>query len=100
MNTNDHPRDDAGRPEVGDQNVERLLQQAYRPETPDPEFVERVRRRLQAAAGEMPAARAAVVARVLPIPRRVLAWGLVAAAAVVLAVLLLPLLGRRPAQPS
>src|SRR5438105_1318120 len=35
---------------VADQNVERLIQHCYRPESPDPEFVRRVERRLLAIA--------------------------------------------------
>src|SRR5262249_4851849 len=39
-------------PDVAAQNLERLLEKAYRPEAPDPEFAQRVRDRLAAAARE------------------------------------------------
>jgi tetratricopeptide (TPR) repeat protein len=39
-------------PEPGDQNVERLLGQAYRPESIDPAFIERVQQRLDEVASE------------------------------------------------
>ncbi len=41
-------RDDA--PSIGDGNVERLIATSYRPETPDAEFVARVKRQLLATA--------------------------------------------------
>jgi hypothetical protein len=48
-------------PDVTEQNLERLLGKAYKPEAPDPDFAQRVRDRLAAAAGER---------GVLPLPRR------------------------------
>jgi ferric-dicitrate binding protein FerR (iron transport regulator) len=73
--------------DIGDQNVERLVGAAYKPEQPDPAFVNQLHARLQAAA------RAMVPARVAPRPapeaerldrlRRRLGWAMAAAAAVV-----------------
>jgi len=45
MNENDQPNDT-----VADRNVEQLLTQAYRPETPDAEFVRRLEDRMLAEA--------------------------------------------------
>src|SRR5262249_52600750 len=51
------PAADSDLPDVAAQNLERLLEKAYRPEAPDPEFAQRVRDRLTAAARErVPAA--------------------------------------------
>ncbi len=51
-----------GPPDIVELNLERLLGKAYKPEAPDPEFVQRVRDRLAAAARER--------APSLPMPRR------------------------------
>src|SRR5260370_26000950 len=44
--------------EVSDQNVERLLGQAYRPETPDPEFARKLTATLCATGQELAQSRA------------------------------------------
>ncbi|HEV3204606.1 MAG TPA: VIT domain-containing protein, partial [Gemmataceae bacterium] len=57
MTTNDHPHESS--PDIGDQNVERLVGQVYKPENPDPEFVRRVEERVLAAAREIAHSRTA-----------------------------------------
>src|SRR5690242_20160259 len=53
MTDNELPTTPAsGPPDVAEQNMERLLGKAYKPEAPDPDFVRRVRDRLAAAARE------------------------------------------------
>ena len=42
-------------PNIGDSNVERLIGAAYKPELPDPAFVQTVSARMQAAAQAMTA---------------------------------------------
>ncbi len=77
MADNHLPADPAPQaPDVAERNVERLLEKAYRPEAPDPAFVQRVRdRMIAAAAGRIPRPRR------LPILRHILS-PLAAAAAV------------------
>ena len=62
-----------------DSNIERLLQHAYRPEEPDPDFVTRMGSLLQQAAAERIAAPPQILRH-----RRRLAWVVSAAAALVL----------------
>jgi ferric-dicitrate binding protein FerR (iron transport regulator)/tetratricopeptide (TPR) repeat protein len=85
--------------DIGDQNVERLVGASYKPELPDPAFVERLRDRLQAAAQSMaPAPSAAEAQRLLKLRRR-LGWSMAAAAAVAGVALALHALDRpEPAQ--
>src|SRR5262245_39077409 len=45
-------------PDVADRNVERLLDKAYKPEMPDPEFIQQTHARLQAVAEDAPRGRA------------------------------------------
>jgi len=79
MTDNDLPRlPAAGTPDVAEQNLERLLEKAYKPEALDPDFVQRVRERLAVAARERSPA---VLPLRRPMRRRVF-WVLVAAAAV------------------
>ncbi|KPK78877.1 MAG: hypothetical protein AMJ81_14650 [Phycisphaerae bacterium SM23_33] len=74
----DSPDAGADQPSVGDQNVQRLLSQAYDPEVPDPAFAERVRQRMRSAARlRREAARPRLT---LP---GVLIWAAAAAAAIV-----------------
>ncbi len=85
MNTNEtNPDRPAGPEQIGDQNVERLLGKAYRPEVPEPEFVRRVEGLLLSAAcerasrRETPDLRETIASR--PAFRRVrLFWSAVAA---------------------
>src|SRR5438105_14822297 len=76
---------------VADQNVERLIQHCYRPESPDPDFVRRVERRLLAIAGKKQRADAPADPTWLrrPAARLLLATAAIAAA-VLAAVLLWP----------
>jgi hypothetical protein len=72
----DNHRDPAAEPtDVGEKNMEGLLGKAYRPETPDPEFVRRVQEQMAIAARDR-------APRTLPRPgaRRRLLWVLAAAA--------------------
>jgi ferric-dicitrate binding protein FerR (iron transport regulator) len=73
-------------PDVAEQNLERLLEKAYKPAVPDPEFAARVRERLAAAARER--APATVPLRRPVLLRRALVALAVAAAVAALAVLL------------
>src|SRR5262245_17278043 len=76
MTDNDLPQSPAPQaPDVAERNVERLLEEAYRPEVPDPAFVQRVRERMAAAADRTRSSRR------LPVNRRAL-FVLAAAAAV------------------
>src|SRR5205823_2681500 len=87
---------------VADQNVERLIQHCYRPESPDPEFVRRVERRLLAIARQNQRADASAGPTWLrrPAVRLLLATAAVAAA-VLAAVMLWPAPApRRPAPPA
>src|SRR5437764_1203804 len=87
---------------VADQNVERLIQHCYRPETPDPDFVRRVERRLLAVARRQRPADAPAGPAWLrrPAARLLLATAAVAAA-VLAAVLFWPNPApRRPAPPT
>jgi ferric-dicitrate binding protein FerR (iron transport regulator) len=53
MTDNHLPHDPAPQaPDVAERNLERLLEKAYKPEVPDPEFAQRVRDRLAAAGRE------------------------------------------------
>jgi ferric-dicitrate binding protein FerR (iron transport regulator) len=53
MTDNHLPHDPAPQvPDIAEQNLERLLEKAYKPEVPDAEFAQRVRDRLAAAARE------------------------------------------------
>src|SRR6516165_3835668 len=53
MTDNHLPHDPAPQaPDVVERNLERLLEKAYKPEVPDPEFARRVRDRLAAAGRE------------------------------------------------
>src|SRR5262245_27593388 len=56
-------------PDVADRNVERLLDKAYKPEIPDPEFVRQTHARLQAVAEEAARGRA-VAGSTAPSSRR------------------------------
>jgi ferric-dicitrate binding protein FerR (iron transport regulator)/tetratricopeptide (TPR) repeat protein len=79
-----HPQDDGRRPDdVAEQNIHRLLGQAYRPEAADPAFVRRLTDRLCATARE--AARARYVVRTADALRasRRQRYGALAAAAAV-----------------
>jgi tetratricopeptide (TPR) repeat protein len=58
MNINDLPKDNIETPDIGAHNVERLVGEAYLPETPDPDFVRRVEASLCASARELASARA------------------------------------------
>src|SRR5579863_8429073 len=50
----ENPRDSRpGDPDVGDQNIERLLSQAYQPEAPDAEFIREVNACLLATAADL-----------------------------------------------
>jgi ferric-dicitrate binding protein FerR (iron transport regulator)/tetratricopeptide (TPR) repeat protein len=49
MSTTDHENDDRRPGDVTEQNIHRLLGQAYRPEAPDPAFVRQLTDRLRAA---------------------------------------------------
>src|SRR5438045_1697823 len=83
----------AGLGNVGEQNVERLLGAAYRPEDPDPEFARRLTARLCAAAAAPANGRAAPAAgpdedRRLRAARRRLGWAMGLAASVAAVALL------------
>ncbi len=84
MSANEIQPNDENVPNVGDQNVERLLGKAYQPETPDSEFVKRVEALMVSAAREGAEARAHESPRVTIARRpayqwRKLAWSAVAA---------------------
>src|SRR5437660_7537806 len=68
-----------------DQNVERLLETAYQPEVPDPDFVQRVEKCLLETAQQLAEARATTLSleekRLLHVRRR-LSWIMGTAAAV------------------
>ena len=59
MNPNEPSRNPAGDEKVADRNVQRLLTDAYRPEIPDPAFVEKTSAAMLAAAKQRAAAPAA-----------------------------------------
>src|SRR5262245_38934203 len=101
MNINDIPHDPTGDiPDVGDQNVERLLSQVYRPEMPDPAFIRRVEECVRATAQERAHPRSA------PPPFRSVsrrfAWVLPVAAGVAILALALQFLpnGKQPEPPD
>src|SRR5437870_1115682 len=76
---------------VGDMNVERLVGASYKPEVPDPDFVQSLHAKMQAAAQTLAASRAPA----RPDPdqlqrlRRRLGWAMAAAAAVAVVALAL-----------
>jgi tetratricopeptide (TPR) repeat protein len=101
MATDETSPGSAASPDIGDQNVERLLITAYHPEHADPDFVDRVHARLRAAAGEL--ARAGQEAIGLRTPRGKLSWGrlyAVAAAAAGIVLLLHAMDSGTSKQPS
>jgi ferric-dicitrate binding protein FerR (iron transport regulator)/tetratricopeptide (TPR) repeat protein len=73
--------------DIGDENVERLLGSAYRPENPDPAFLTQLNDRLQQVATELAARRNGTwqhhACRDWAWLRRRVGWALVAAAAIV-----------------
>ena len=79
MNANENQPDDPS--PVADENVERLLAGAYRPEVPDAEFVDRTTAAMQTAAGEQAAP---TIGRRRSVAKRLLAW--TAAASLLVAV--------------
>ena len=54
--SNPHQSDPDRREDVADQNVERLISKAYRPESPSPDFAQRVTKRMLAEASGRAAA--------------------------------------------
>ncbi len=75
MNTNETPADlPSDSPDIGDQNVERLLGEAYQPESPDAAFARRVEELMCSTARERVAARAGASARVAAVRRRAMPW--------------------------
>lgn len=104
MTPNSHRDRSDDRSEVGDQNVERLLGNAYLPEEPQPEFVQRLQAALLAAAGDLARSRPAAPSRGVEPQTHGYWWlaGPLAVLAAGLAVILLPLTSaRRPIdQPS
>src|SRR5262245_30127601 len=95
--------------DIGAQNVERLLGTAYRPEEPDPEFVQLLNARLCAAARSRMPSRNGTAAHPpataldegrLRLVRRRLAWGMGLAAAVAISALIWYGLQRQPETPS
>ncbi|HET6428224.1 MAG TPA: VIT domain-containing protein, partial [Phycisphaerae bacterium] len=99
MTSNSHPSDDRhDRQGVAEQNVERLLNTAYEPETPDPEFAEQVRARMQAAAADRSAPAQPIDLRIAPRAARALRWAAAAAALIGLGMLLSQALTFRPAE--
>jgi ferric-dicitrate binding protein FerR (iron transport regulator) len=69
--------------DIGDKNVERLVGASYKPELPEPGFVQQLHARMQAAAQQMAKAtpQSSEAARLLKLRRR-LGWSMAAAAAV------------------
>jgi ferric-dicitrate binding protein FerR (iron transport regulator)/tetratricopeptide (TPR) repeat protein len=82
--------------DIGDSNVERLIGAAYKPELPDPKFVQTVSARMQAAAQAMTARAPAPTPREeqLRTTRRRLGWAMATAAAAAGIVLALHALDR------
>src|SRR5437660_9465915 len=87
---------------VADQNVERLVRHCYRPESPDPDFVRRVERRLLAVARQHQRADAPTGPAWLRRPATRLLLATAAVAAAVLAALMLwpASAPRRPVPPT
>jgi ferric-dicitrate binding protein FerR (iron transport regulator)/tetratricopeptide (TPR) repeat protein len=107
MDTHDIPAGPGDEiPDIGDRNVERLLGHVYKPEMPDPGYVQRVEEQLCAAARELAQSRVLATDPLRPGPgsrsgkRHRLAWALPAVAAAAILSLSVQFLPRKTHRPQ